>query len=245
VMTHARPQDSWLHEGYGAYMQPVYAQEITGAIGYFDRMFDAYMSTSHCEPVVNPAASDVGQAFDNRDIYTKGAWMLHSLRQLIGDEAFWAGTRKLIYGTTEPWSLPYPISARYRTTEEFIDIMSEVSGQDIAWLVEAYLYEADMPVLESERANGRLSLRWKVPNARPFPMPVTVSVAGRNTELDMSNGHNSIAAPDSAWVMIDPDSRFLRALPIIGDCEAQTGVKVNYNIDRYTRMAKEYGWQRD
>lgn len=245
LMTHARPQDAWLHEGYGAYMQPVYAQEITGAIGYFDRMFDAYMANSHCLPVVNPAVGDVGEAFANRDIYTKGAWMLHSLRQVIGDEAFWAGTRKLIYDTTEPWSMPYPISARYRTTEEFIAIMSEVSGRDVAWLVEAYLYEAAMPVLDTRREHGALTLTWQVPNGRPFPMPVTVSVAGRRHVVDMSQGRASVVAPETAWVVVVPDSQFLRALPIIGDCAAQTNARVNFNLERYTRMAKEYGWTRD
>ena len=33
VMTHARPEDSWLHEGYAAYMQSVYAEENRGQDG--------------------------------------------------------------------------------------------------------------------------------------------------------------------------------------------------------------------
>lgn len=245
VMTHALPQDAWLHEGYGAYMQPVYAQETTGHMGYFDRMFDAYMANTHCSPVVDPSVGDVGEAFKNRDIYTKGAWMLHSLRNLIGEEDFWAGTRKVIYDTTEPWDLPYPIQARYRSTEEFIEIMSEVSGQDIAWLVETYLYEADMPELRSTRADGRLDLRWAAPGGRAFPMPVTVQVNGIKHRVEMSDGSGSLDVPGNAWVVIDPESRFLRALPIIGNCEEQTGVRVNRSIERWTRMAREYGWQRD
>jgi len=245
VMTHALPQDSWLHEGYGAYMQPVYAEETTGKMGYFDRMFDAYTSNTHCLPVVNPAVGDVGEAFANRDIYTKGAWMLHSLRNLIGEDAFWAGTRKLIYDTTDPWNLPYPIEARFRSTEEFIAIMSEVAGQDVAWLIETYLYEAGMPELKTQRADGRLTLEWVVPGGRPFPMPVTVRVNGALSVVDMTQGSGALDVPDNAWLLIDPDSRFLRALPIIGDCAEQTGERVNRNLERYTRMAKEYGWQRD
>lgn len=92
VMTHGRPEDSWLHEGYASYMQSVYAEETVGKLRYFDRMYGAYETTSHCLPVVNPEVGDVGEAFDNRDIYTKGAWILHTLRNLIGEDAFWAGT---------------------------------------------------------------------------------------------------------------------------------------------------------
>ena len=91
---------------------------------------NAYVANEHCDPVVNAAAEDVGEAFDNRDIYTKGAWMLHTLRNYMGEDAFWAGTRRLIYDTAEPWDLPYPIPFRYRSTDEFIEIMSEEAGED-------------------------------------------------------------------------------------------------------------------
>lgn len=33
-------------------------------------------------------------------------------------------------------------------------------------------------------------------------------------------------------------------LPIIGDCEEQTGERIEYNIERFTRMARDYGWRR-
>lgn len=245
VLTHARPQDSWIHEGYGSYMQAVYAEETIGRMGYLDRMYGSYVDNEHCLPFVNPDVADVGEAFANRDIYTKGAWMLHTLRNLIGEEAFWDGTRRLIYDTADPWSLQYPIAQRYRTTEDFTRIMSEEAGRDLSWLVNAYAYEAGMPELRTTRADGVMSLEWVVPGGRDFPMPVPVSVDGVVTTVDMASGSGSIAAPDGARLIIDPESTILRSLPIIGDCEEQTDVQVQYNIDRYTRMAKEYGWRRD
>jgi len=245
VMTHGRPEDSWLHEGYASYMQSVYAEETVGRMGYFDRMYGAYQSSGHCLPVVNPDVGDVGEAFENRDIYTKGAWMLHTLRYFIGDDAFWAGTRRLIYDTAEPWSLVYPIKSRYRTTEDFIRIMSEEAGQNVAWLVETYLREKGMPVLETTRANGQLFLEWSVPGGRPFPMPVDVSVDGEVTVVEIFGEATSLAVHDAARLVIDPESKILRDLGIIGDCAEQTETKINKNIERFTRMAKEYGWSRN
>lgn len=244
VMTHERPQDAWLHEGYGAYMQSVYAEETTGDMGYFDRMYDAYANNEHCLPVVNPAVADVGEAFENRDIYTKGAWFLHTLRRHIGEDAFWAGTRRLVFGTAEPWSLPYPIEPRYRTTEDFTRIMSEEAGEDIAWMVDVYLYEAGMPALQVERGDGQMGLAWKTPGDRPFPMPVNVSINGELMRVPMGEATASITVPAGARVVIDPHSEILRDLPIIGSCEEQTEEQIQHNIDRYSRMAREYGWQR-
>lgn len=245
VMTHARPQDSWLHEGYGAYLQHVYAEEIVGRMGYFDGMFRAYINNEHCDPVANPNVEDVNEAFDNRDIYTKGAWMLHTLRNYIGEDAFWAGTRRLIFDTAEPWSLEYPIESRYRSTEDFTRIMSKEAGEDVSWLVETYLYEAGMPELEQTREDGRLTLSWTVPGGRSFPMPVEVAVDGEVSVVEIASDAGSIAVADTARVVIDPESKILRALPIIGDCEEQTDAQIQHNIDRYSRMAGEYGWRRD
>jgi len=245
VMTHARPEDSWLHEGYAAYMQSVYAEETIGGMGYFDRMYGAYESNAHCLPVANAEVDDVGEAFDNRDIYTKGAWMLHTLRNYIGEAAFWAGTRRLIYDTAEPWSLAYPIESRYRTTEEFTRIMSDEAGEDVAWLVETYLREVGMPELKTSRSNGRLELEWTVPGDRPFPLPVEVSVDGELNVVEMTSEASSLPLPDNARVILDPQSKILRALPIIGDCAEQTTNKIDYNIERFTQMAEEYGWTRD
>lgn len=245
VMTHAGPEDAWLHEGYGAYMQAVYAEETVGMIGYFDSMYGAYTSNHHCLPVANPEAGDIGAAFANRDIYTKGSWMLHTLRRYIGEEAFWAGTRRVIYDTAEPWTLSYPIQFRYRSTNDFIRIMSEEAGEDVAWLVDTYLREAGMPELVTERDATQLTLEWSVPGDRNFPMPVEVSVDGTLSTLDMSDGTASITVAKGARLIIDPQSKILRSLPIIGDCSEQADAQIQKRIDRYTRMAKEYGWQRD
>lgn len=245
LITHKEPKDSWVHEGYGAYMQMVYTEELIGDLGYMDRMFSAYTSTSNCLPVANDAVSDVSEAFENRDIYTKGSWMLHTLRRHIGEEAFWNGTRRLLYGTAEPWSLPYPIKGQYRSTDDFIRIMNDEAGKDVAWLIEAYLYEADLPKLETDYRNGALQLSWNMPGDRPFPMPVPVSINGKTTVVSMDNKNGEVTVPDNARIILDPQSTIMRALPIIGDCSAQTDKKVAYNIERFTRMAKEYGWQRD
>jgi len=245
VMTHARPEDSWLHEGYASYMQSVYAEELVGKLGYFDRIYGAYETNAHCLPVVNATVNDVGEAFDNRDIYTKGAWMLHTLRNYIGEEAFWAGTRRLIYDAAEPWSLGYPVQSRYRTTEDFIRLMSDEAGEDVSWLVEAYLREAKVPELKTSRENGQLTLEWSVPGDRAFPMPVPVSIDGEITVVSVSSEASTIAVSERSRVIIDPDSSMLRDLKITGDCSEQTDAQINRNIERFTRMAKEYGWRRD
>lgn len=244
VMTHARPEDAWLHEGYGSYMQAVYAEETVGRMGYHHQLYNALSNNENCAPVADPHVRDVGEAFDNRDIYTKGTGMLHTLREYIGEAAFWRGTRRLVFGSADTASLSYPIRARYRSTEDFIRIMSEEAGEDLAWLVNRYLREASLPALVVERRDGMLSLRW-VTGDRPFPMPVEVLVDGKRTRLEPGNATATLAVAPHARVIIDPQSRILRAMPVVGDCAEQTEAQIEYNIERFTRMARDFGWIRD
>jgi aminopeptidase N len=221
LMTHERLNDAWLHEGFGAYMQPAYSLDRFGEAAYLHTMYDRYLSLQNCTPVVQDGDPTSAEAFTS-DIYAKGAWTLHTLRWLVGDEAFWRATRRLVYDTAEPWALPYPIPPIYRSTDDFVRITSEEAGRDLAWLFDVYLRERDLPRLTTERDDTTLTLRWEVPGERPFPMPVPVEVDGAITVVPMPSGAGSLAVPAGAHVIVDPRMSVLRRLPIIGTCEEAT-----------------------
>jgi aminopeptidase N len=218
LMTHARLNDAWLHEGFGAYMQPAYSLHRFGTAAYHHTMYEMYLRLENCTPVV-PSGDPTSQEAFTPDIYTKGAWTLHTLRWHIGEEAFWRATRRLLYDTDEPWDLPFPIRPLYRSTEDFVRIASEEAGRDLAWLFDVYLRDADLPSLASDRKEGTLTLRWKVPGDRPFPMPVPIEVDGVTSIVPMTSGEGAVAIPTGAHLVVDPQMRVLRRLPIIGTCE--------------------------
>jgi aminopeptidase N len=218
LMTHARLNDAWLHEGFGAYMQPAYSRYRDGEAAYLHKMYDMYLGMENCTAVVKEGNPTSDEAFTG-DIYGKGAWTLHTLRWLIGDEPFWRATRRLLYGTPSPWKLPYPIQPVFRSTDDFVKIVSEEAGRDVAWLFDAYLREADLPVLISERNEKTLTLRWEVPGGRSFPMPVPVSVDGEIKTIEMKGNKGTLDVTAGVHVIIDPAMNVLRRLPIIGPCE--------------------------
>ncbi len=218
LMTHRRLNDAWLHEGFGAYMQPAYSLDRDGEAAYAHRMYEMYLGMENCTAVVPEGDPTSAQAFTG-DIYAKGAWVLHTLRWLIGDEAFWRSARRLLYDTSRPWELPYPIRPVYRSTDDFIRIVSEESGRELGWMFDAYLREADLPRLVTERTEDRLTLRWEVPGDRSFPMPVPVRVDGTTRRVEMPGGEGALEATGESHVIVDPEMRVLRRLPIIGTCE--------------------------
>jgi aminopeptidase N len=218
LMTHERLNDAWLHEGFGFYMQPAYSLAKFGSAAYNYTMYKSYLGLVNCEPVVREGQVTSEEAF-NSDIYGKGGWTLHTLRWLIGDKLFWQATRELLYGTNDTASLAYPIQTRYRNTQDFIDIVNRLSGKDYTWMFDVYLKQAALPELISERTGEQLTLKWKTPKKTVFPMPVPISVNGNIEVYPTKNGEITLNLRVDDKVIVDPEMKVLRYLPIIGLCE--------------------------
>lgn len=219
LMTHKTINDAWLHEGFGLYMQPAYSLYKYGDAAYMHRMYESYLGLVNCEAIVLEGEITTNQAFSS-DIYGKGAWTLHTLRWLIGDDMFWQVTRELVYGKSDKVSSSqFNIQARYRSTQDFIDIVNELTQEDYTWLFNVYLHQAELPVLITERSRDLLTLKWQAPNDLPFPMPVPISVDGIIEQIDVNTDGVTIEVKENSHLIIDPTMRVLRQLPIIGNCE--------------------------
>jgi aminopeptidase N len=218
LITHRELNDAWLHEGFGFYMQPVYSLYKFGEAAYSHSMYQSYLGLMNCYPVVMEGEITSDQAF-NSDIYGKGGWTLHTLRWLIGDELFWQATRQLLYATTETSHLPYPIAPRYRDTQDFINIVNKLTGEDYSWFFKVYLKQADLPKLQQTRTDNKLVLKWQTPGDLAFPMPITISINGKSTIYTMPDDQVTLDINQQDHLIIDPQMKVLRYLPIIGLCE--------------------------
>ena len=212
-MTNADWDDMWLHEGFATYMQPLYAQWRGGDIAYMAWLWKIRQQVANRFPIVTDTSRTEAQVGDTsigpgNDIYYKGALTLHMLRGLIGDRAFFASIRRLVYGRPDPQ--PGNFTPRFGATREFEALVKQESGRDLGWFFDAYLRKAALPDLKEERAGNMLTLRWIVADNAPFPMPVDVQIGDRTVTLPMTNGGGSVAVPAGAHVLIDPASKLLR-----------------------------------
>ena len=217
-VTNADWDDMWLHEGFGMYMQPLYLQWLRGDANYFAEMLRQRqmilqkfpMVSGHSRPHGDPAAEAIDPG---NDIYYKGAWMLHTLRNQIGDKAFLQAVRELVYGRPDP--KPGNFQPRYATTSDFIAIVNRVTGHDWNWFFDVYLRQSAMPKLLAQREGKILRVHWEAPGGKAFPLPVQVRVGDHVVDLAMVDGHGETAiATDESWTL-DPHSRVLRDAPEI------------------------------
>ena len=217
LITHKQLNDAWLHEGFGLYMQSIYSLYKFGEAAYTHTMYQSFLGLLNCDPVVMEGVITSDQAF-NSDIYGKGGWTLHTLRWLLGDEQFWQATRELLYDTVDTHNLSYPISPRYRSTQDFVDIVNKITGEDYTWLFEVYLKRAALPELLQSRTESKLVLKWQTPDNLAFPMPITISINGKSAIYTTIGDQITLNINKQDHVIIDPQMKVLRYLPIIGLC---------------------------
>ncbi|MBX3565078.1 MAG: M1 family metallopeptidase [Sphingomonas sp.] len=206
--------DYWLHEGYAQYMQPLYGRWREGEARYATMMDEFRMQIQNLAPIVSGRIMTEEEVYEEskggpgQDIYVKGAWVLHTLRNLIGDAKFFDATRLLVYGRTDP--KPGNFQPRFASTGDYIGYVNQVTGKDMNWFFDVYLKQAALPALTLSAKGNSLTLRWVVPGDKPFPMPLEVSIDGKVQLVQMPGGTATIQVPDGAHVIADPASRILK-----------------------------------
>jgi aminopeptidase N len=223
-LTAANWDDYWLHEGYGTYMQPLYGQWREGRARYAAMMQTERTSIMNLKPITQQRISTEEEVYEldkggaGQDIYYKGSWMLHTLRSLIGDKAFFDVTRLAVYGRADP--KPGNFKPRFGSTKEYEALVRKVTGKDYGWFFDVYLRQAALPDLVETRTGNVLTLTWKVPGNGAFPLPVQVQVDGKTRTVPMTGGKASLSVPAGAHVVIDPDALVLRRSLALEDVAA-------------------------
>jgi aminopeptidase N len=157
----------WLSEGFATYFAHLYMEHTYGVdllrqrmSGDRDKIIDYYNREK--VPIVNTAISDYRKLL-NTNSYQKGGWVLHMLRNMIGDKAFWDGIQSYY--------------AKYRDgnalTEDFRKEMEIASSKDLEVFFNQWIYQAGQPELQ-------LSYSYDIPSKK---LNITVEQLQTNTKF--------------------------------------------------------------
>lgn len=159
----------WLSEGFATYFTDLYWEHKFGRFAFMDRLkkernrvVDFY-STSKT-PVVD-TTSDL-MSLLNANSYQKGAWVLHMLRQKLGNDVFWQGIRA--------YYEQYQFANA--ETDDFFDIMEIASGMSLETFQQQWLHRAGHPVLSvtliSEKKEQFLQVKQLQDELFQFPLEI-------------------------------------------------------------------------
>jgi aminopeptidase N len=169
--------DMWVHEGFTTYSEGLFVECKHGKDAGAEYIRGQRASIENDRPITGPYGVN---REGSGDMYFKGANMLHTIRQVVGDDEKWRGILR---------GLNSEFRHQVVTAEQVQSYMSRQAGRDLGRIFAQYLGTTQIPVLEYRVSGANLSYRWT--NVVPgFDMPVRARLSG--------DGY-TLLNPTTAW----------------------------------------------
>jgi len=211
LMTSLEFKDLWIHESLDAYMEALYEESIVGEKAYLQKVASFKERLDNKIPLSPLSVMNSREVFNysshgkNEDVYNKGAYLLHTLRGLLGKDKVLKTLRLMAYPNKKMESKIDGSQCRFTTTDEFFSILKKVTGQDFNWFKEIYFRNASLPKLSiTENKNGVL-LRWITKNNLEFPMPLEIKTKKGISKVSFNKGIAQLDCEKSDILEIDPN----------------------------------------
>ena len=164
--------DMWIHESFCTYTEALYVEQLYGYNSMLEYLMYQKDFISGRSPILG--VHGVNQKGNSTDMYYKGSWMLHSIRNTLNNDSLWFSIVK---------GIAHDFLIKNCDGTEIIDYMCNASGLDLKPIFQQFLVHANLPVLSYKFKNkrGKLELYYKWEAAEVnFNMPIEISVG--NTE---------------------------------------------------------------
>ena len=187
--------DVWLNEGFATYCESLWYEYVGGYASYkSDINADAggYLANNPGWPIYNPqwavTTPSTNTLFNTEITYYKGACVLHMLRYVLGDSLFFASIKA--YATDSNFRLKNSV------TDDFIQKISTVAGQNLNWFFDEWLKQPNHPVYQntysidtvSQKVNFKIQQTQKNPSIFTMPVDIRFSfVSGPDTTVRVMN----------------------------------------------------------
>lgn len=184
--------DMWIHEGFTAYGDWLFYDEHGGLDAYLDQAASVLRTIPHAKPVVSPPNSTEEEAY-HREIYSKGAAVVHGLRGILGDDIFFPMLKAFV--SDDRFTYQNQV-----TTENFIDFVHSYTDQDLSDFLNFYLKTTDLPELKV-RKKGKSGFMVSL-NGIDFSIPVEIKTSNGIEKIVL--GPKPVLVPSSSEIMVDP-----------------------------------------
>jgi aminopeptidase N len=193
---------------------PVSFREERGADAFREYMRDNAKSYLEYEKKRRTPIHDTQteKLFDllNPNNYEKGGWVLHMLRGMLGDEAFFAGIRNYYDKHKDSTA----------TSEDLRVALEKASGRDLKSFFDRWIYKAGHPVYQiSWKDTGNASIALTLRQTQPdeaFLQSVVVEIVTEKDKQRVTIEPKSkettltVKSRTPAGLIIDPDEQILK-----------------------------------
>ncbi|TDO71184.1 peptidase M1-like protein [Flavobacterium chryseum] len=162
--------DMWIHESFTNYSESLFVEYYYGKEAGAEYVIGCRKNIHNDKPIIgNYDVNNEGSG----DMYPKGANMLHTIRQIVNDDAKWKSILRGLNSTFYHQTV---------TSKQIEDYINTQSGINFNRVFAQYLTTTQIPVFEYIFKNGTLGYHWTNCVAK-FDMPVKVKINGVETWL--------------------------------------------------------------
>lgn len=183
-------EDIWLNEGFATYLTGMAYENLQSEnfmqwkAGLIQNITALPGGSVRVDDTLN-----VARIFDGRLSYNKGAYLLHMLRWILGDDAFFQGC-------TEYLSNP-DLAFSYAVTEDFISVMETTADTNLTEFFDDWYYGEGYPsyTVEWTPVGGEIALAIHQSQSHPsvsfFEMKVPIRLSGQGQDTTVALTHTA------------------------------------------------------
>ena len=195
--------DIWMNEGFATYCEAIW-KEYTGGYSSYKSSIDgdasSYISSNPGWPIYNPDwainTPPTSVLFNGAITYNKGSCVLHMLRYVLGDTMFFNAIKSYATDTVN-------FKFKNTVTADFITKVNTVTGQNLDWFFNEWIYEPNHPVYANTYnfqniggSNWQVKFTAKQTQSNPafFQMPLELKInfsGGGDTTIRVMNDANN------------------------------------------------------
>ncbi|MCK9518372.1 MAG: HEAT repeat domain-containing protein, partial [Dehalococcoidia bacterium] len=211
----------WLNESFATYSEVLWYEEQYGADETRQYIIDTmndYVDEQYRRPIVTNVFRDPIDIFD-RHLYEKGAMVLHTLRGVLGDDAFFRSVRRYCSENLD----------RNVVTQDLIDAIASETGRNLEWFFDQWVFRPGHPELkvswswddDAKLATVRVKQTQDTKDGVPlYRVPVTIDFrTGRGRpqafRVEVAEAEHTFVFPLAAkpdLCRFDPYNRVLKEL---------------------------------
>jgi len=209
----------WLNEGFATYSEAIYKEAKSGRSAYNSQIQSEMSNAKKAQGSIwVQNISSVNEIFNDARSYSKGACILHMLRGIVGDSVFFKIMKSY---ATDP-SLSYGVA----TTEDFQAVAENVSGENLYYFFQEWIYGENYPRYtvswnKSQVSEDLYKINLNIEqstskNPSFFTMPIKVKIntslmdtvvtifnnaQKQNFQFDVLGNPSSINFDDGNWIL--------------------------------------------
>lgn len=196
----------WLNEGWATIGEWLWTQKVKGDDAYYQSARDARNAlrlTANAQfpqgvAMVSRYYKDIDDTFSKAENpYTRGGFFLHMLRERLGDDVFWKGTRL------------YIDRYKFKSVEssDFRQCLEEVSGQSLERFFDQWAFRPGMPSLKVTRSYDDESKKISITVEQTQPIDADNPAYALRLPLYCSfPAEEGKEQPAGQWLYIDTDT---------------------------------------